>query len=73
MQAYSRVGYEAMKLHGARLSRLEEQAPKVRVFTLLFKLFRNEKWTPFKTNCLRNFDTKSSRIGRRTAPPPSTA
>lgn len=58
MQAYSRIGYEAMKLHGGRLSRLEEQAPKVRVFTVLLKLFRNEKWTPFKTNCLRNFGTE---------------
>lgn len=58
MQAYRRIGYEAMKLHGARLSRLDEQAPKVRVFSLLLKLFRNGKWTPFKTSCLRNFETK---------------
>jgi hypothetical protein len=69
MQAYSRIGYEAMKLHGARLSRLEEQAPKVRFFTLLLKLFKNEKWTPFKTSCHRNFNTevKSDRPEDRAA------
>jgi hypothetical protein len=69
MQAYSRIGYEAMKLHGARLSRLQKQAPKVRMFGLLLKLFRNEKWTPFRTNCLRNFDTelKSDRPEDRAA------
>lgn len=58
MMAIRRIGYEAMKLHGARLSRLEEQVPKVRVFGLLLKLFRTEKWTPFRTSCLRNFDTE---------------
>lgn len=58
MMAIRRIGYEAMKLHGARLHRLEEQAPKFRVFGLLLKLFRNEKWTPFKTNCHRNFNTQ---------------
>jgi len=58
-----------MQLHGARLSRLEEQAPKVRVFGLLLKLFRNEKWPPFRTSCLCNFDTelKSDRPEDRTA------
>lgn len=58
MMARERIGYEAMQLHGARLSRLEQQAPKVRVFGLLLKLFRNERWTPFRTSCLRNFDTE---------------
>jgi hypothetical protein len=69
MMAIKRIGYEAMQLHGARLSRLEEQAPKVRVFGLLLKLFRNEKWTPFRTSCLCNFDTelKSDRPEDRTA------
>lgn len=58
MEAYSRIGYEPMKLHGSRLSYLDEYAPKLRVFSLLLKLFRNEKWTPFKAHCLRNFKTE---------------
>lgn len=57
MLAFRRIGYEAMKLHEARLSCLDEQAPKVRVFALLLKLFKNEKWTPFRTSCFRNFET----------------
>jgi hypothetical protein len=58
MMAIRRIGFEAMGLHGARLRRLDDQASKVRVFGLLLKLFRTEKWTPFRASCLRNFDTE---------------
>jgi hypothetical protein len=57
MEAAQRIGYEELKLHGSRLAYLTEEAtPRLRVFTLLLKLFRNGKWTPFKTSCRRNFD-----------------
>jgi hypothetical protein len=59
MEAFRRIGHEAMGLHGSRLAYLtEEAAPKRRLFALLLKLFRNEKWVPFKNSCKRNFDVE---------------
>src|SRR3979409_1266776 len=44
-----------MMLHQARLDLLNEQIDIAKTFSLLLKLYKNEKWTPFKSILERNF------------------
>ena len=55
MQAYERVSFEDMGIHGARLRTLDETADDRPAAALIIKLYLNEKWTPFKTNIERRF------------------
>lgn len=55
IRAATRVDYKYLMYHSARLDRLNEIHNKAREFGLLIKLYRNEKLTPFKLSCKRNF------------------
>jgi len=69
MEAVGRIGPDFIRYHNARLNTLDANAPKVRLFSLLLKLFRTEKWTPFKLSCKRNFgiDVRSDKPEDRAA------
>jgi len=56
MRASLRVGPELMMLHQQRLEFLNHEHPNFRFFSLIIKLYINEKWTPFKETLRRRFN-----------------
>lgn len=58
MRATQRVGHQQLMFHQARLNQLNADGSKYRLFALLLKLYANERWTPFKLSCHRNFGVR---------------
>ncbi len=53
--ASSRIGIEAMQLHGSRLAQLDSQHDQHRDFHNLLRLYAKQRLTPFKLNITRVF------------------